>query len=223
MAAVPRENLARILAAYYKVPTSLITVLARVPSDQRKELCRRYGIDPYIFRTMMDYTRYPEARRIHRKLRQLREPFEKLSILDYGCLVADYGLYFSRLGARVALYDKKKVATKFARYRFAQEKRRPKVFPFPSDFAAMIKGRNFVIFGEVLEHLDNPLEILQECVAQSVPYIFTSCYPFGNNHYFAMDGHSRSAQAQQTACIKLLKPKYASWILHKKEVLWQRL
>jgi 2-polyprenyl-3-methyl-5-hydroxy-6-metoxy-1,4-benzoquinol methylase len=219
--AARRENRREILASYYQVPASSIAKLARVPHEQRKELCRPHGINPYIFRTMVDYTRYPEARRIHRKLKIFREPVEKFSVLDFGCLVADYGLYFSRLGARVAIYDKKDEAIQFARFRFAKEKRRVRAFPFPSDFNKMVKGRSLVIFGEVLEHVDNPLEILQSCVAQSVKYIFTSRYPFGDARYFALSGHSQAARAQQTACIKLLMGNYTHWILHDRAVLWQ--
>lgn len=224
MAAVAKfENRTKILATYYKVPESLILALAEIPADLRKEKCREQGIDPYIFRTMMDYSRYPQAFRIHQKLLELRVPAKNFSVLDYGCLVADYGMYFARLGVRVALYDKRTVATDFARFRFAREKLKARVFPFPTDFSKMVKGRRLVIFGEVLEHLENPLGILQECVDQAVPFIYSSCYPFGDKHYFAMPGHSRSAEAQQADCIKLLKPHYASWILHKREVLWQRM
>ena len=170
----------------------------------------------------MDYNRYGDARKIHRQLKALGEPVEKLSILDFGCMVSDYGLYFARLGARVALYDKKAEVIKFAQFRFAREKLRVQSFPYPTDFAVMVRGRRLAIFGEVLEHVNNPLEILQACVTESVKYIFTSRYPFGDAKYFALSGHSKAAQAQQPACIQLLSTHYDGWILHDRALLWQR-
>jgi hypothetical protein len=216
------ENREEVLAAYYKVPVSVIAELALVPPEKRKELCKRHGINPQIFRTMVDYNRYGEASLIHEQMKRLGEPVAKLSVLDFGCLVADYGLYFARLGAKVAIYDRIQSATTFARFRFATEKKRVRVFPFPTDYAKLFKGRRLVIFGEVLEHMESPLEALQACAAQAVPYIFTSCYPFGSDKYFAMSGHLQSAQAQQPACIELLAANYVHWHLEKKAVLWQR-
>jgi hypothetical protein len=222
MAATKRENRRALLASYYKVPQKLIVQLALLPPEQRKAFCLPHGINPYIVRTMVDYNRYGEARRIHRLLKVLGEPVEKLSVLDFGCLVSDYGLYFARLGARVAIYDKKEEVIKFAQFRYAREKLRVKTFPYPTDFDAMTRGRSLAIFGEVLEHVHNPLEILQACVKRSVKYIFTSRYPFGDAKYFALSGHSPSARAQQPACIKLLSTHYDGWILHDRALLWQR-
>jgi hypothetical protein len=40
---------------------------------------------------------------------------------------------------------------------------------------------NIAIFGEVLEHLDNPLEVITNFVNNKTKYIFTSSYPFRND------------------------------------------
>jgi len=216
------ENRREVLAAYYKVPVAFIAELAAVAPEEGKGLCKADRHPPQIFRPMVDYHRFREAGHIHRQLGVLREPIKELSVLDFGCLVSDYGLYFARLGAKVAIYDKRESALKFARYRFAAEKLRVKSFPITSAYKPMAKGRDLVIFGEVLEHMDNPVEVLQACVAQAVQYIFTSHYPFGDDQYFALSGHSRTAQAQQAACIKLLDNNYTGWILHDRAVLWVR-
>jgi hypothetical protein len=216
------ESRRELLATYYKVPAALIAELAVIKPEKRKDQCKEHGITPQIFRTMMDYNRYREAGRIHRQLVVLDEPIKNLSVLDFGCLVSDYGMYFARLGAKVAIYDKRESALKFARFRFAAEKLGVKSFPITTAYKPMAKGRDLVIFGEVLEHMDNPLEVLQACVAHKVKYIFTSHYPFGDDKYFALSGHSRIAEAQQPACIKLLDDNYTGWILHDRAMLWQR-
>ncbi len=211
-----------MLAAYYSVSKELIHELANIPQEDRIERCREYGINPKIIRTMMDYTRYHEAARIHQRIVVLGGQIADLKILDYGCLVADYGLYFSRLGADVAIYDIDPEAIQFALARFRRENLAGLAYHIPTDYAALVANRDLAIFGEVLEHMHNPLEVLHACVEQKVNYIFTSCYPFGSEKYFSEKGHSRIAQTRQPDAIKLLVTHYRCWPLEKQAILWQR-
>jgi len=216
-----REDRFKTLASFYKADELLIHRLALLAHDHRKARCQEAGFDPHIFRTMIDYTRFREAEMVHEKLSSLRETIASLAVLDFGCLVADYGLYFARLGAPVAIYDTAE-ATEFALFRLAREGLQARRFTIPTDYATLLHGINMAIFGEVLEHLDSPLDVLQSCVSQNVKYIFTSCYPYGDDSYFEKNGHSASAQAQQPACIDLLTQLFTRWPLKNKAVLWQR-
>jgi hypothetical protein len=179
-------------------------------------------VNQYIFRTMIDYTRYPQARRLRELLVSNGQQIAGLRVLDFGCLVADYGMHLAREGAHVAIYDRKE-ETEFAAFRFQREKLPVEVLAFPRLHSSLMAGRDLVVFGEVLEHVFTPLEILQACVDASVKYIFTSCYPFGNEDYFNLPGHRKAAQEQQPACLELLRANYREIAGHQNERLWWRL
>jgi hypothetical protein len=213
------EDRLRVLMSYYPASTQ-VAELAKLPAADRKPICVKNGINPHIVRTMVDYTRYPEAELIYQSLLKNNETVSGLRVLDFGCLVSDYGIFFARRNARVSVYDDDE-ATRFVKFRFEQEALPVNLVTIPCDYNHLMREIDLAVFGEVLEHLFDPLEPLQACIAQSVRYIFTSCYPFGDDKYFALTGHRKSAQDLQPECIRLLNAHYAPIPLRKKAVLWK--
>jgi len=170
---------------------------------------------------MLVYTRYLQAEEIYKKI-FLDIDIKTFQVLDFGALVSDYGIYFARQGAQVTTYDYPKY-TDFLKLRFGYEGLRVTTKEVPTDYSSLFKGKDLVIFSEVLEHVDNPLEILQVCVDKKVKYIFTSCFPYGNDVYYNYNGHKKTAQLQQSACKDLLVYNYTSIpTLRESEVLWKR-
>jgi hypothetical protein len=216
------ENRLDILCRYYDLKTVIArSLLAIPPGASRNTACEEYGVSSSILRTMLEYTRYPEASRIERYLQYNQVDVSVLEILDFGCLVADYAIYFARKGASVTLYDFLQ-HTDFAAYRFEMERLAASIFNVPQDFGSLMSGKDLVVFGEVLEHLDNPLEPLSACLDCQVRFIFTSCYPFGDDYYFSRPGHSRKAQEQQPLCLDFLRCNYEGANTYKREWFWVR-
>ena len=216
------EDRRQVLCDYFNVEPTTIDMLLGLPhGPDRFEKCKVVGVEPHILRTMLEYSRYFEAEKVLGCLMQQHIAILGLRVLDFGCLVADYGLFFARQNAIVSLYDFSDYL-KFATYRFSPESHAVRTFPVPTDFSAMFPGIDLAIFGEVLEHLPNPVEPLQACVDHGVQYIFTSCYPFGNDAYFRHPGHCKSAQDLQPRCIELLNRHYAGTNTHKNAWFWMR-
>jgi hypothetical protein len=212
----------KVLMAYYGATRELLLQIASLLPSDRVAPCRQHKIDRHILRTMLDYDRYRECRSINALLLKNGEDISKFRILDFGCLVSDYGIYFARLKADVTAYDERKII-QFVRFRFKSENLYVKGVAIPADYDELFKDKDLVVFGEVLEHLDNPSEPIQSCITQSVRYIFTSCYPFGDDAYFSLPGHRKSAQALQPHCIKMLLNHYNYIPIRKKAVLWRKL
>src|SRR5574340_491556 len=116
-------------------------------------------------RMFLEYNRYFEAEQIKSRI---TENFKDLKVLDYGCGVADYALYFGRLGAKVDILDIDEEAVAFAYWRMEQEGITPEV-NYEVDL---------VVFGEVLDHLEHPFEVVKDYVERGAKYIFTSSYPY---------------------------------------------
>lgn len=210
------------VAAFYKLPLTIVEAVAKLPmGPERREECSRAGISLSVLRTMVDYDRYFEAEQVERQVVAQCGRVVGLTVLDFGCLVADYGMYFARRGARVILYDFQENLN-FARHRFAAENLAVELFSVPTPVSHLVEGTDLVIFGEVLEHLDNPMEPLRACAAAQVRYIFTSCYPYGNEKYFSLPGHSREAQRLQPICAEFLSMNYFGTRTHGKAVFWTR-
>jgi len=216
------EDRVGVLAEFYNQTSDALLDLAKTPWPERKTQCKLLGINPYIFRTMVDYSRYPEARKLNKLIRQCGRRIAGMKVLDFGCLVADYGVFLARRGAKVAVYDYIEEIT-FAAFRFTRENMPVELFHVPHNYKELMCSRNLVIFGEVLEHLDNPLQPLEACVDASVDFIFTSCFPLGDEAYFSHSGHSKSAQQQQPACLALLRKFYYEIAARKKARLWRRI
>ncbi|MDG2527897.1 hypothetical protein [Caulobacter endophyticus] len=215
------EDRFEVVLDYYGVPEAVMREIARLGQPERKPLCKDHGVCPYVVRTMLDYSRYPQAEDVAYLLRQAGEDISRLSMLDFGCLVADYAVMFARLGAKVAIYDDVE-AVKFPAYRLAREGFDVEIHTLPTEGDLLMKGKDLVVFGEVLEHLEDPLVPIRACIAQGVKYIFTSCYPFGDDEYYTLSGHLKSAQDLQSDCIRLLIGHYDALPSRDKSVLWRR-
>lgn len=76
----------------------------------------------------------------------------------------------------------------------------------PCNRAGECRGFDAVVFGEVLEHLTNPLELLTDCV-QHARWIITSSYPLphSDEYWTRYPDHTDEARQQQTTCLKLLR------------------
>jgi hypothetical protein len=170
---------------------------------------------------MLVYTRYPEAKLIAHALQDLKVDIKRLKLLDFGCGVSDYGIFFARLGAEVIVYDNK-VMTDFVAFRFAKERLSVEIINKPADHASLTYNKDLVIFGEILEHLLNPLLPLEACVQNSAKFIFTSRYPFGDTVYFSLSAHKESAYLLQPACLKLLRGKYTEKVLAEKRLFGKK-
>lgn len=215
------EDRLGVVAAFYNLPQSVIADIGAIPKDDRKPLCAQHGVNRSVLRTMLDYDRYPQARDVHALLLKNGERIEGLSMLDFGCLVADYAIYFARLGARAAVYDDDE-ATRFAAFRFAREGLPLEIQIIPTAGEDLMAGRDLVVFGEVLEHVDDPIALIRDCIKAKVRYVFTSCYPFGDDDYFALSGHLKSAQDLQPECIRVLSTHFDAIPSSDKSVLWKR-
>ena len=215
------EDRFKLVADFYAIPDQLLRQIAELEQPERKPLCKAHGVCPYVVRTMLDYDRYAQAQDIANLLHRLGEDIGRLSMLDFGCLVADYAAAFARWGARVAIYDEAE-AVKFPAYRLAREGWAVEVYTIPVIGDVLMKGKDLVVFGEVLEHLEDPLEPIRHCIKQNVKYIFTSCYPFGDDDYYRLSGHLKSAQNLQPDCIRLLAAYYDALPSRDKSVLWKR-
>jgi len=216
-----REDRFGVVAAYYGLSDTLLRQIAQLDQPERKPLCKAHGVCPYVVRTMLDYSRYKQAEDVAGILTRAGEDISRLSMLDFGCLVADYAVAFARWNAKVAIYDDAE-AVKFPAYRLAREGFEVEIHTIPTDGAVLMKGKNLVVFGEVLEHLEDPLVPIRHCVEQDVKYIFTSCYPFGDEAYYTLSGHLKSAQDLQSDCIRLLIAHYDALPSSDKSILWKR-
>lgn len=162
----------------------------------------------------VDYDRYYEASLIESCLRgQENEGIKSLDVIDFGCCAGDYGIYFARLGCDVYFHDIDPVALDFVRYRLKRE-----------NLTNIDCGYyDLVIFGEVLEHLDSPLETIKKyCGSQ---YIFTSSYPYRtddkNDSYWNGRDHREGARKETMACRELLEKYYHKIELGGVRHLWK--
>jgi len=156
---------------------------------------------PMAERMMCDYDRYWEADRVLNKLRELGADISALRVLDFGCGPADYGLTFARAGAQLGVLDINKSCLQLARFRMKREG--------IQEYRGMFF--DLVIFGEVLEHLDDPLATLRQYQPMA-EWIVTSSYPYRSddpaNDYWDKPGHSDTARLQQPACREFLEQNY---------------
>lgn len=180
--------------------------------ENRKEIYEQYTGDkkPMITRTFLEYDRYWEVGQIMDRMKKLGVDFKTLHVLDYGCGVADYGIALAREGARVSLFDTSKACVDFATWRFEREG----LSVIQPDFG---DEPNFVIFGEVLEHCDNPLEALQEF--ENAEWIFTSSYPYRDddpeNSYWKKSDHREEARLAMKPCREWLESNYERFNIDK--------
>lgn len=150
----------------------------------------------HLQRMLYAYTRYPEAESTLSHL-----PCAGGHVLDFGCGVGDYGVSFARRSWTVTFCDVPEVL-EFVRFRSRHETIDAEFIESPTEF----DGFDAVVFGEVLEHLANPLELLTACV-QQVRWIVTSSYPLphSDEYWTRYPDHTDEARQQQSACLSLLR------------------
>lgn len=175
-----------------------------------------------IRHNFVDYDRYYEAGLIEMSLQDIFDgtggSFDGLKVLDFGCCAGDYGMYFARLGAFVHFEDIDEDAIKFVEYRLKREGLKRRFNHSEHDLA---------IFGEVLEHCDNALDIISDEVLKfETSYIFISSYPFRsddeNDPYWKGRDHSQQARLAQKAVRALLEKHYDAIKYDGERRLWIR-
>lgn len=186
--------------------------------EDRQKIYNEYAGEKngILARTMTVYDRYFEANLIINELKRQSVDFTTLSVLDYGCACGDYGISLARNGAAVGFLDIVPANVAFAEYRLVRE-----------NLKKIIEPPNFVIFGEVLEHLDHPLEVIKQYKCK---YLFTSSYPFRsddpNDKYWEGSDkpgdHTKTACYEQPACREYLAEHYNSirWPKAGAATLW---
>ena len=142
--------------------------------EDREQVYKDYGEENrYIEKTMLAYTRYNECKELLNAMQKHNIDITRLSVLDFGSLVSDYSVLFSKLGCRVSVYDFEPFI-KFVKYRFRHLKIPCKYYVAPMPFYQLFMGKKLVIFSEVLEHLRNPIQVLKWVDICQVKYIFTT-------------------------------------------------
>ncbi len=177
----------------------------------------------------VDYSRYYESDCILATLYHTGIEPKDLHVLDYGCGVGDYGIEFSRRGANASFYDFPR-STRLVAYRLARENLYGN--PISADhvdfkkFHKNLGEYDLIIFGEVLEHLHNPLAILKLCNFYKVKYLFTSSYPYrsmdASDSYWHNHDHDDAARLMQPDCIKVLEDNYEFTEFTGRLRLWRR-
>ena len=213
-------NRKKLVSEFYGISQDIIDKLVKTSPEDRRSLCANAGINGYIFRTLFDYNSYQDCYHLYCYLAP-KVDFLKIRLLDFGCMVSDYGFFFGNLGAVVTFCDFKEQAD-FADFRMSKaDINRVKVYA-PTDYMEITKGQNLAVFGEVLEHLKDPLQMLQSCVENKVQYIYTTCYPYGDDAYFRRSGHRLEAQEQSPQSFELLRKHYEEVSFFKLRRLWVR-
>lgn len=187
--------------------------------DNERHLWQEYidsgGQDHKIVRRMfLDYSRYFEANLLINWFKDNNIPLD-FTVLDYGCGVGDYGISFLRHDAKQVVFFDYPRAVKFVKYRLSNEG-----FDVPQAIIADadewkiddFQKFDMIIFGEVLEHLDNPAAVIAECNRAAVKYIMTSSYPYRTDDpddpYWNNHDHDDDARIQQPECRKILEDNY---------------
>lgn len=207
-----------LFSEYYNISQEEIEALIKVPQSQRTRTCSEKGVNGYILRTLFDYNRYPECYLLHNFLLP-RFDFDNKNLLDFGCMVSDYGFYFGMLNMKVTLCDIKEHLD-FADFRLSRANINHVKFYAPADYKDLTKDQDIAIFGEVLEHLKDPYLLLKSCMENNVKYILTTGFPYGDERYFNLPGHTKEAKEQAPKCIDLLSETYLEIRLMKRLTVW---
>ncbi len=179
--------------------------------EDRKKIFEEYElpINQYIKRMFLEYDRYYEADNLLKHFGSVKG----MRILDYGAGVGDYGMVFARDGARVDYLDFK-INLDFIQFRMAREGFVDGDYLIVGVDEVDFKDYDFVVFGEVLEHIHHPKKIIEKCIKEKVKYLFTTAYPYMKDlSKFKKSGHFLSAMREQDECVKLLETNY-------KKVAW---
>lgn len=147
----------------------LMRFFERQPSDDAnlKESYEKAAFH-YSLRLMLGYERYSLILPYISYIRNnSSNNFSGYSILDYGCGVADIGLLFATMGSKVTIADLNDKKLEFAAWRFKKRRLSPKVIVInnPSRYPSLPQREyDLIIATEVLEHVRNPLMLLQRFI-----------------------------------------------------------
>ncbi|MCC8087721.1 MAG: hypothetical protein LIO79_00375 [Rikenellaceae bacterium] len=125
------------------------------------------------------------------------------------------------LSSEISICDFKEYVD-FASFRLTKYNIPHKKFYARVHYPDVTENIGLAIFGEVLEHLDDPLDMLKSCVESNVKYIYTTYYPFGGDDYFNLSGHSKEAQKQAPQSLELLRTLFHEVKFQKNRRLWVR-
>lgn len=220
-----QKNLSSInlsfLSNYSGVPYEQLKALSYIPKEQRKILLDKFGLNHDIYRTLVDYHRIDDAYFIATTISNF-EKLANLNVLDFGCLASDYGLFLGQFQTNIFLCDKISDFLKFAEFRLKAEHVTVsgKYHVNDCSLEEIIKNKDLIIFGEILEHLNDPFNLLNICLSSGTRYIYTSVYPYGDEAYFQLSDHKKSAQKQSDSCLKLLYSNYKPYLRKQRAILW---
>lgn len=196
--------------------------------ENRKEIYNKYvekfGSPPsFVKRIIVEYDRYHEADLVINALKKSGVDFEHLKVLDFGCGAGDYGISFARLGAKVYFYDDESMLN-IIKIRLGFE---PIVHVQLLNYndAVECPKVDMVIFGEVLEHLNSPLNTLKQFIENDkCKYIMTSSYPYRSDNpkdpYWNHGGHTKEAFNEQPKCREILEKNYKKYRLDGQLNIW---
>lgn len=103
-----------------------------------------------------------------------------ITVMDYGCGSADYGLAFAAQGYHIRLVDLSGGPIHFSSWRFDQRSLPYDAIEISEDNLYPDLGQNHIVLApEVLEHIRNPLKLVQN-MERSIPaggFFWTSGFP----------------------------------------------
>lgn len=135
----------------------------------------------------------------------------ELSYLDFGCGAGDYGIKLLMAGANVVFCDTD-LMLDFVKYRCKKGGLEAKFYKVGTPPNHLYGKKDVVVFGEVLDHLEDPLKELRMCHKYGVRWLWTTSYPYRsddyNDDYWQRDDHLKGAFDQQKECREFLEKHY---------------
>lgn len=207
------------LATYFELSAEAVGELKAIGRERLKSHFTEVSTDTRLFsayrearldycaRMMLGYTRLEKAKALLKILNAYYPPHQRPSIrvLDYGCGVADYGLAFALFGYAVTLCDIEGGNLDFAAWRFGQRNLPCSLLPVSeSNPNPDLEQHHIILAGELLEHLRNPLQAVQNGLKALPPggFFWTSGYPFVEKEVGG--DHLPEAAEQRQAVLDLL-------------------
>lgn len=153
--------------SYYKFRLHKIFKETGVTPERLKKAYEQTAF-MYVNRLMLRYHKYELGERILAIAKKLGLKAGELSVLDYGCGVADPSLYLAFYGAQVCIVDLDDLKFDFAISRFSSRNLQVKSFGAKQTEIPVEVGPqkyDFIIMAELLEHVRNPRKFLEFAIA----------------------------------------------------------